>query len=248
MDNREAKFILSAYRPGGQDANDPAFSEALKQVRRDPVLERWFQESVAFDAAVTEKFSTIQGPSGLRENILAGAKVSHASTFVAQSKLWAIAATISLAAIIALVSTRQFSRPRLAGWQTEALGLISSLVTKQSTFDAQSRSSSELIKWLQDNRAPAAPRLPRSLEPLVSLGCKTLFWKNKPISVICFQRVDGGLIHLVTADATLESNSVIPIEPAIVQQGKWATASWREGNKLCMLVLEGTGEQLRKYL
>jgi hypothetical protein len=39
MDNREAKFVLSAYGPGGQDAGDARFAEALEQVRRDPMLE-----------------------------------------------------------------------------------------------------------------------------------------------------------------------------------------------------------------
>ena len=33
MDNREAKFILGAYRPNGQDAGHPRFSEALEQAR-----------------------------------------------------------------------------------------------------------------------------------------------------------------------------------------------------------------------
>jgi len=40
MNNQEAKFILAAYRPGGQDASDPLFAEALEQVRRDPDWQR----------------------------------------------------------------------------------------------------------------------------------------------------------------------------------------------------------------
>jgi hypothetical protein len=74
MDNREAKFILNAYRPGGQDAHDPRFVEALDQVRRDPILQHWFDESVAFDAAMTEKLFAIPVPSDLRESILTGVK------------------------------------------------------------------------------------------------------------------------------------------------------------------------------
>ncbi len=67
MDNLEAKFVLNAYRPGGQDANDPRFAEALEQVRRDPVLERWFVDSIAFDMAMTEKLRAIEVPPDLRE-------------------------------------------------------------------------------------------------------------------------------------------------------------------------------------
>src|SRR6266852_9182231 len=77
MDNHEAKFILSAYRPGGQDAGDPRFVEALEQARRDPMLEQWFRDSVAFDSAMTDKLRAIEVPADLRQNILVGVKVSR---------------------------------------------------------------------------------------------------------------------------------------------------------------------------
>ena len=44
MNNQEAKFILGAYRPGGRDAVDPMFSEALAQAGRDPELRAWFEK------------------------------------------------------------------------------------------------------------------------------------------------------------------------------------------------------------
>ena len=39
MNNQEAKFILSSYRPNGADARDALFQEALQQVRQDPAVE-----------------------------------------------------------------------------------------------------------------------------------------------------------------------------------------------------------------
>ncbi|HEY5991804.1 MAG TPA: hypothetical protein VIU10_04430, partial [Candidatus Udaeobacter sp.] len=115
MDNREAKFVLSAYRPGGQDANDPRFSEPLAQARHDPVLERWFQDSIAFDAAVTEKLCAVTVPPDLRDNILAGAKVSRPlrSPFVK----WAVAAALISMAILGSVIWRETRPPHLVGWQ-----------------------------------------------------------------------------------------------------------------------------------
>jgi len=97
MDNRQAKFILNAYRRGGQDASDPRFSEALEQARHDPILERWFSESVTFDAAVAEKLRAIEVPPDLRENIIAGVKVSR--PLRAPLIKWAIAAALILMAI-----------------------------------------------------------------------------------------------------------------------------------------------------
>jgi hypothetical protein len=243
MDNREAKFILNAYRPGGQDASDPRFAEALEQARRDPVLERWFSESVAFDTVMAEKLRVIEAPSDLRESILAGAKVSRPlrSPFIK----WAIAAALVSMAILGALIWHD-TRPRhLAGWQNEALGVISSLVRQESSFDAQSHDAGELLAWLRANHAPAAEKLPANLERFESLGCKTFSWNGTPVSVICFMRSDGGLIHLVATSAT---DRAAKAEAKFVQQGDWATATWREGDKIYMLALQGSPDQLRSYL
>ena len=248
MDNQEAKFILSAYRSGGQDANDPRFAEALAQARRDPILERWFRESVAFDAAVTEKLCAVVPPLCLRENILAGVKVSRPLRWGNPLLKLALAAALLLAAIMGSLVLRDMARPRLAGWQTEALETVSSLVNGRSKFDLQSHSAANLIAWLKTNRAPAAERLPANIEKLQSLGCKTFSWNGTPVSVICFMRPDGGLIHLVAMSASVESAPEVNRQPNVVRQDHWATATWREGEMIYMLALEGSRDQLRSYL
>src|SRR5262245_48303791 len=100
MDNQEAKFILNAYRSGGQDANDPGFFEALEQARCDPVLERWFQDSIAFDTAVSQKLCALEVPRDLRESILAGAKITRALHWRNRMRKWAIAAAVILGTIL----------------------------------------------------------------------------------------------------------------------------------------------------
>ena len=246
MDNREAKFILNAYRPGGQDASDPRFAEALEQVRRDPILQRWFDESVAFDTAMTEKLRAMEVPPDLRENILAGARVSRPlrSRFIK----WAIAAVVILAAVVGSVIWHNARPVRLAGWQSAALDVISSLVKNESSFDAQSRNTADLLAWLRANHAPAAQKLPDNLGKLESVGCKTFSWNGIPVSVICFTRPDGGLVHLVSANVPTSSARPPKTAPGFVRQGEWATVTWREGDTTYMLALEGSRDQLRSYL
>lgn len=248
MDNQEAKFILKAYRPGGQDANDPRFAEALAQARHDPTLERWFQESVAFDAAVTEKLHGVAPPPGLHQSILAGAKVSRPLRWTNPLLKLALAAALLLAALVGSMILRDMTRLRLVGWQTEALQTVSSLANGRSTFDFQSHSAINLIAWLKTNRAPTADTLPANIEKLQSLGCKTFSWNGLPVSVICFIRPDGGLVHLVTTPASAATGRTLKAERKLVQQGPWATATWREGDKVYMLALEGSPDQLRAYL
>jgi hypothetical protein len=246
MDNREAKFILNAYRPGGQDASDPRFAEALEQARRDPVLERWLSESIAFDAGMTERLLAVEVPPDLRENILAGVKVSRPlrSPFVK----WSIAAALIAMAILGSLIWRETRPAHLAGWQNQALDVVSSLVRNESSFDAQSHNADELLAWLRADHAPAAQTLPQNLGKLESLGCKRFSWGGKPVSVICFVRPDGGLIHLVTMNTSAESDREVKRQPRVVQQDHWVTATWREGDMTYMLALEGSPDQLRTYL
>jgi hypothetical protein len=202
-------------------------------------------ESIAFDAAVSEKFRAIEAPADLRESILAGVKVSRPlrSPFVK----WSVAAALVCTAIIGSVIWRETRPVHLAGWQSQALDVISSLVKNEATFNAQSHNGRELVAWLRANRAPAAQALPQELEKLESVGCKTFSWNGIPVSVICFVRRDGGLIHLVTMNASA-FDRVLNRKPEVAQQGHWATATWRGGEMICMLALEGSPDQLRSYL
>jgi hypothetical protein len=246
MNNHEAQFVLNAYRPNGQDAADPQFSDALAQARRDPVLQRWLDDSIAFDKAITEKLCAVEVPAGLRESILAGGKVSRPSAWMRPSHKLAMAAAILLFAVAGSV-IHEISKPRLAGWQTEGLDVISSLVKGKSRFDFQSHNSAQLVAWLADNRAMTATEIPHRLLELQSLGCKTFSWNGTDVSVLCFVS-DGREVHLVMTKASAMANRAVNGEPQMVQRGEWATATWRSGEMVYMLALEGSPDQLRSYL
>jgi hypothetical protein len=249
MDNREAKFILNAYRPGGQDAHDPRFAEALEQVRRDPILQRWFDESVAFDAAMTEKLFAIPVPSDLRESILTGVKVTRALHRKNRWRKWAIAAGVVLSTALGVLIWHNTRPVPVAGWQVQALdAILSSIARNESQFDVISSNPADLVKWLRENSAPAGKTLPNDLDKLPSIGCKTFFWRGKPVSLICFTLPEGRAIHLVITNVSTDSDLSIKHQAKVIQQGHWATATWREGDMIYMLALEGSPDQLRGYL
>ena len=99
MNNEEAKFILQGYRPDGTDAGDEAFRAALDQVRHDPALRDWFAREQAFDAGVSAKLNAVPAPTGLREAILAGGRVSSATP--TETRWWRSPAMLAAAASIA---------------------------------------------------------------------------------------------------------------------------------------------------
>jgi hypothetical protein len=249
MDNREAKFILNAYRPGGQDANDPRFAEALEQARRDPVLKHWFDEAVGFDATMTEKLSATRVPNDLRENILAGAKVTSAPHWKNRWRKWAIAAALVLSATLGGLIWHNTRPAPVAGWQLQALdAILSSIARDESNFDAISSNPADLVKWLRANHAPTGEKLPDNLDKLPSIACKTFFWQGKPVSLICFALPDGRAIHLVMTSASAGPDLAIKHAAKLIQQGNWATATWREGDMVYMLALDGSRDELRRYL
>lgn len=79
MDKKEAKFILQSFRPDGADAGDPDFAEALKLAAEDRALGEWLADERALDSVFSKAFGSIAAPAGLRDSILAGETVAHAS-------------------------------------------------------------------------------------------------------------------------------------------------------------------------
>jgi hypothetical protein len=157
-------------------------------------------------------------------------------------------AAVALAAIAGPLVLREVGKPHLARWQKNTLNQVAGLVKGNSKFDAQSRNPAELVARLQVNGAPTAQTLPRNLERLESLGCKTFSSEGQPISVICFQRADGGLIHLAVTKASPVLDRTLTGQPKFIQQGNWATATWQDGGTVYMLALEGPVAHLRSYL
>ena len=74
MDREEARIILSAYRPGRDDAADPAFAPALALLDQDSELADWFTNQHALDLILQSAVQTIDPPADLKATILASAK------------------------------------------------------------------------------------------------------------------------------------------------------------------------------
>jgi hypothetical protein len=77
MNRDEAKLILQSYRPGGQDAADPHFAEALALAKTDPELAAWFAAEQKFDACVSGGLQQVRVPAELKKEILARQKKSQ---------------------------------------------------------------------------------------------------------------------------------------------------------------------------
>ena len=238
MNNEQAKFILRAYRPGGRDAADPAFGDALRQAQADPALGAWLAREQSLDAAVASKLRALSPPPELREAILAGSRVS----FAAPARGWRLPAWLAVAASLAVLiagaglyglhASRQgrASLDRLAAFALTdpASAHIGPHADKLGVFGA----------WLQNpaNRISSGP--PADLAQLKSEGCRSFDLAGHEVFEICFQR-DGAWYHLyLTRRSGWRSGG---LGPAFRQGAGRSVASWADEKFAYVLMIGGGG-------
>ena len=241
MNSTEAKFILSAYRPDGQDAGDPCFAEALALTQRDPLLQDWLRDQMAFDRAFSAALQAVAVPRELRSSILAGGGMSRRPRAFFPPRWLMAAAAMILLALGAWWMLRP--APPIDG-RYAALKFVTS--AKPADFDRAGPGFTEVQNWLRD-RGTLLADLPAGLQAgLPAIGCKVIQWNGHPISIVCFRRSDGRLFHLAVADSVAMPEATE--QPRFARLGEWATVSWRRGGKACFLATLGSEEELRTML
>jgi anti-sigma factor RsiW len=247
MTNKEASFLLGSCRPGGADLSDPEFAEALAQADRDPALKAWLEDQCRFDTAIAARLRSVAPPADLRSRILAGGRVSRPVPFFSARRLWAIAAIVMAFAGLGLWFTTQ-DRHTQSGWEDQAVATLGDILSGRKDFDAKSPNVADLQAWLHNNGSPMTGDLPANLARLQSLGCKTIYWNGRPISIICFHGPGGELVHLAMIDRTALDNPPPQGHPVFGNKDGWQTAAWSQGDMAMMLLTRAPESQLRAIL
>lgn len=194
MNNQEAKFILGSYRSNGADATDPHFAEALKQAQQDPALGAWFAREQAHDREVAAKLRAIAPPAGLREEILAGGRMSRRRRSGWRAKLW-LPLAIAAAAAVA-VSAMWWQRSGNA--ESRLVNFALSDMRNEAQHGGHGENLGALQASLQDPTKPLTRPLPIDFATLEKTGCRTLDVGGHPVLEICFQR-NGTWFHCYIA-------------------------------------------------
>jgi len=242
----EARLLFAAYRPGGQDANDPTFATALEASKNDPLLAQWLAEQQEFDRAVAEKLRAVAIPDDLHAKILAGAKAGRQRAWWAAPRIWALAAAFVLFAGIAALWLGK--EAGLADWQKHGLAVVGEILAARESFDLQNRDAAALTAWLRDHAVPQPVVLPAALGGKQTLGCKTIAWDGHKMSLICFDLGEGVIVHLLTTDRAGLVNVPPDGAPHFARDGVWTVAMWNEGDKTLMLASDRGEAPLRRVL
>lgn len=245
MNSQQAKFILQGYRANGSDAGDSIFSEALEFARHDPALREWFAREQTFDAKISAKLGEVRAPAGLREAILAGARVTASDVTNRswwRSPVW-LAAAASVAAIFAVT---------VVLWPKKTLDSEFTQFAMADASHAQSHGGrGEQVGALQAAMSQPSTRLGNSLPVDFALlrktGCRTLGFKGRDVLEVCFER-DGIWFHCYIARRADFPSLAMTAIPELLQRGGVAGASWADAAHLYVLVSDHGRSALEKLL
>ncbi|HEV2330899.1 MAG TPA: hypothetical protein VGY56_19130 [Verrucomicrobiae bacterium] len=256
MNPTQAKQILSIYRPGTADADDPEIAEALSLVRGDAELSRWFDEHCVRQNVLREKLREVALPAALREQIISerAAKMRAASRREKLTAIGAVAAIlVSLALLAAFYLPRNQTVPvlpnTLANYQSQMTGVALSgyYMTAMTNLD-------QVHSWLAQNHGPSDYILPAGLKKAAVTGCTVQPWKDAKASMICFRQGktlppgQPGDLWLLVVDQSTVKDPPAAASPTFTTINGLITATWTQGGKLYLLAAKGDEQTIQKYL
>jgi hypothetical protein len=249
MKHLEAKFLLQAYRSDGRDAADPIFADALAQVGHDPLLRSWFEREQSLDRAVTAKLNGVQPPAGLREAILAGARVSQERRRWAVNPLW-LAVAAAIAVIFSVTVRVRYLRSSAPG----AGDFASFAMNDVANAGDQHAPQRPELAGLQERFTNAALPLPAHIQldgdELRRLGCRRVNFVGREAFEVCFYR-GGYLYHLyATAVEGLapDAASAAETKSRIASSGHFSATAWKDAKFAYALVTYDGAPALRRLL
>jgi hypothetical protein len=242
MNNKEAQFLLCAYRPGGRDADDPAFAGALAQAKHDPVLGAWLAREQAFDVVMAAQLGAIAPPPGLREAILTGARVSRAPHAPRRWPVW-----LALAASVALLLGAG------AVWRMRSASLMEPL-TAFALHDARfekhgghGEAAGDLQHALENPATRLASGMPVDFARLRTTGCRTLSFAGHDVLEVCFER-DGSMFHLYLAQRADFPQIASTTGPRMAKQDGWSAMQWTDAQYVYLVASSADPATLRSLL
>lgn len=237
--------LLSIHRGIDSEADDPRFAEARQKAESDPTLGQWWAREKEVDRMIGSKLASVKLPADLKARLTSRPTVS-----APLRPAWTRVALLAAASLIALAvlfgSWRGPFQPAasLADYRDEMVGFIK----VDPNLEMKSPDLAQVSDWLQKNRAPSRLNLPKNLQGLEPIGCRTLRFRGHDVALICFKRKEGSLLHLFVIDRAALPEVAKQRGPQISPEGNWMTAGWGEGDQFYLITVQGDRQAIESYL
>ena len=244
MDSQQAKEILLSYRPGVDDAKDPAIVAALSQLERDPDLANWFQKVQEADRAIRSQLREVPVPFDLKQRILAEQKVARPDFGWRKPLLIAAAAAVVMLGVLSAWIFNRSASNGLNAYRADMVRYVSS--SYSSTF-LKATSFDELRQVLAARQWPTDFIVPDHLQSVTVIGGGAVEWKGHKVALACMKEGRRGLWLFVIEKSALPDPPKAD-SPRVESVDGTPTAAWSEGKNAYLFTVQGDEAFLRKYL
>jgi len=246
MDSRQAKEVLSRYRPGDTNSGDQLMAEALSLAQRDPQLAVWFGKHCAAHTRIPGEPAVAPAPPVPKPPAPAPADDDREHIIpLSRLAFFMIAATV-LILVVAAVAAR-FTPPSdntFANYRDRMARLVQRSYPMKITITDQA----EIREYLRTNAGPYDFTLPRTLEQMPAKGGAVLTWHNQPVSLLGLDAGGNTNLFLFLVRRSAFHSLPVPTKTEFARVGKLMTASWSEGDEIYLLAGPNDVVALQNYL
>ncbi|HEX3798971.1 MAG TPA: hypothetical protein VH413_09745 [Verrucomicrobiae bacterium] len=246
MDRCEAREILSLFRPGTKDAEDPKIAEALRYAQTDEELARWFAGHCSLYVTMRARLKEIPVPSDLQARIMR-IEAQQRGKIIDLRKWWLPLTAAAMVALLGIISWMIFSQTRQDNF-SDYRDRMAKLPQRGYAMTMFNTNLVEIHTYLLSHQCPDYT-LPKPLTILAGEGCATLAWRDRNVSMICLKDpASQHAVYLFAMDAAKVENAPASSQPEFRQVRDLMTASWTVGDKIYVLAATGTEAELKRYL
>ena len=205
MDSHAAKEILRGYRPGTPDAAEPEVQTALEMVRRDPELSAWLEQQTTFHDLMRSQLRRIEVPPTLPDQIITANLRRQTIWWRRPGMLAAAAAAAILVGAVGLWLKSADEPDTFAAYRER----MARAAQRDYRMGMLSRDIAEIRRYLQQNQGHGDFVLTPGLSRLPGVGGALLHWHDQPVSLVCLDGGNRGILYLFIANQTAFSNGQV---------------------------------------
>lgn len=242
MDKATVKLQLESYRP--QDANDPMFTEALREVAADPELAAWFEEMQRLDAVLSAKFQDVPVPPEIKSHILLGFHGAALPIPQSRPRVWVMAGSIAAILLLGLFSWH-FSASRERPMDPLALQAIS-YTEQMPPLQFVCYDAAAVAGWI--NQQPGSQKIglklasPTASLSMAMIGSSVVDWNGRPVVMVCLQNGQRmAMLYILKGNA---ADDVPEGATQTVQKADWVVRTTKANGQVRLLTTKGGPKDL----
>jgi hypothetical protein len=233
MDSREAREILTQYRPGATEAPGPGMAEALDLVRRDPDLAAWFGLHCAAQTPAPANLRDLPVPQDARRSMTPETARPGPRRATPSRPVIFFLVVAGSALLVAIIWYSFHSRNEYS------FALFRDRIVRmaQRSYPVKMVASdqAQIREYFRTNGVPLDHVQSATLEKLPGKGGAVFPWHNRPVSLLCLHTDDNKDLYLFTANRRDFPSTPGPGRPQYDQIGRMLAVSWSDAEKVYVL-------------